>query len=508
MCNKYSIFSALDENANRDKGEIKDWARNKFDRDRDRILYSKAFRRLSGKTQVFFARSDDHIRTRLTHTLEVAQISRITAKNLKLNEILTEAIALGHDIGHTPFGHVGERTLNYIMNGCYRIKNFNSDLEDKDKGFKHNWQGVRIVNDSEKISKDYNGLNLTKYTVWGILNHSNKEYTKGCGRNYKEVENGNKCNLSLCKEKCKNDQGISVNFYKQYEDKIDEKNAWTVEALIVEKADEIAQRHHDIEDGIEARIINKDELIKKFEEFFEEFLNEKYKTIINNIKKENKKIYYMPMLSKLIVGFLNEKLIEDIKENLKELQDEYDIKTSENFDKFKSQIYDNGCYKKIVCYSKKFKQADKYFKDYLKNRILNSYKAQSMDGKGDYIIRQTFKAYITNPQQLPDKTILALYETMLKEGIVEKSLLQEDEHETLIGNLRNELNKNHFNQKFKIEKDEMTNEEKKRYNKENSEKYKKYKKCLLRVICDYISGMTDNYAMDQYRILYGSGDFR
>ncbi|EHR0219180.1 HD domain-containing protein [Clostridium perfringens] len=102
-------------------GEDKHTIRNEFERDRDRIMYSRAFRRLSGKTQVFLAGNDDHVRTRLTHTLEVAQIARTISKALGLNEYLTEAIALGHDIGHTPFGHIGERMLNSIMNGCYKI---------------------------------------------------------------------------------------------------------------------------------------------------------------------------------------------------------------------------------------------------------------------------------------------------------------------------------------------------------------------------------------------------
>ena len=100
--------------------EIEEHAfRTNFQRDRDRILYSTEFRRLSGKTQIFVTGSDDHMRTRLTHTLEVAQIAETISERLQLNSMLTKAIALGHDIGHTPFGHVGERTLNYLMNGCF-----------------------------------------------------------------------------------------------------------------------------------------------------------------------------------------------------------------------------------------------------------------------------------------------------------------------------------------------------------------------------------------------------
>lgn len=123
--------------------------RTEFQRDRDRIIHSKAFRRLKHKTQVFFSPEDDHYRTRLTHTLEVAQISRTMARLLRLNEDLTEAIALGHDLGHTPFGHSGEAALDEIIQG----------------GFRHSEQSVRVVTEIEP-------LNLTKETLDGILNHS------------------------------------------------------------------------------------------------------------------------------------------------------------------------------------------------------------------------------------------------------------------------------------------------------------------------------------------------
>lgn len=126
--------------------------RTEYQRDRDRIIYSKAFVRLKNKTQVFFSPEGDHYVTRLTHTLDVAQIARSLARALSLNEDLTEAIALGHDLGHTPFGHSGERILNKLS----------------PTGFKHNEQSVRVV---EVLEKDGNGLNLTWEVRNGILNH-------------------------------------------------------------------------------------------------------------------------------------------------------------------------------------------------------------------------------------------------------------------------------------------------------------------------------------------------
>ena len=123
-----------------------------FQRDRDRILYSKSFRRLKDKTQVFLTPDGDHYRTRMTHTLEVAQNARTIARALRLNEDLAEAIAFGHDIGHTPFGHAGERALQAVC----------------PSGFRHNEQSLRIV---ERLEKDGEGLNLTREVRDGILNH-------------------------------------------------------------------------------------------------------------------------------------------------------------------------------------------------------------------------------------------------------------------------------------------------------------------------------------------------
>lgn len=127
--------------------------RTEFRRDRDRIIHSKAFRRLKGKTQVFISPEGDHFRTRLTHTLEVSQIARTAANALRLNEDLTEAIALGHDLGHTPFGHAGESALNGIC----------------PDGFRHFEQSVRVV---ERLEKNGKGLNLTKETKNGIFCHT------------------------------------------------------------------------------------------------------------------------------------------------------------------------------------------------------------------------------------------------------------------------------------------------------------------------------------------------
>ncbi|MCR5737608.1 MAG: deoxyguanosinetriphosphate triphosphohydrolase [Eubacterium sp.] len=148
-----SPYASLSVNCQgRDREEAPSDMRTEYQRDRDRIIHSKAFRRLKHKTQVFLAPMGDHYRTRLTHTLEVSQIARTIAKSLRLNEDLTEAIALGHDLGHTPFGHAGERALNSVC----------------EYGFKHYEQSIRVV---ELLEKDGKGLNLTKEVRDGMVNH-------------------------------------------------------------------------------------------------------------------------------------------------------------------------------------------------------------------------------------------------------------------------------------------------------------------------------------------------
>ena len=152
-----SPFACLaSQTKGRVRNEKKCDVRTEFQRDRDRIIYSKAFRRLKHKTQVFISPEGDHYRTRLTHTLEVSQIARTIARSLRLNEDLTEAIALGHDLGHTPFGHAGERILNELCSF----------------GFKHNEHSVRVV---DVLEKDCEGLNLTYEVRDGIKCHTGKD---------------------------------------------------------------------------------------------------------------------------------------------------------------------------------------------------------------------------------------------------------------------------------------------------------------------------------------------
>jgi dGTPase len=201
VLSRFAKFSV--ESSGRPRPEPPDPMRPCFQHDRDKILHCKAFRRLAGKTQVFLAPEGDHYRTRITHTLEVAQIARTITRALRLNETLTEVIALGHDLGHTPFGHAGESVLARLVPG----------------GFHHAKQSLRVV---DVLEREGRGLNLTNEVREGILKHS-----KGKGHIFTD-------NPNLC--------------------------AMTLEGQIVRVADILAYVNHDLDDAIRGKVIDPGDL--------------------------------------------------------------------------------------------------------------------------------------------------------------------------------------------------------------------------------------------------------
>lgn len=463
--------------------------RTKFMRDKDIILYSKSFRRLSGKTQVFLTGSDDHMRTRLTHTLEVAQIARTVATALKLNGDLTDAISLGHDLGHTPFGHVGERTLNFIMNGCESFSN--SVLPDK-KGFKHNLQSTRIATEleSKHSPEPFNcGLNLTNFTLFGMRHHSSPNWFKydkeGKLKSCKFSQILPKdivCDINNPSKVCLNEGKLEVNFYPDVKTEPyclpDTYNpAWSFEAQIVAMSDEIAQRHHDLEDGLEAKLLNHDEVIELLFPFSDGGTSHNFK----RMDADRNTIYFSTSMSRFIVNMLVTELIEASSYNMESF-----IK-SNGIDKditIFEQIFpklDVLTAEKVINFRDSFVPVHQYLEEYLKNRILNSFEVQRMDGKGRFIIRKLFKAYLANPQQLRDKTIISLYEQYSSNVPKGLNFTNNDNRARSIGVLRNFLDTN-------------------RASYSTDDHFKTY---LLRTICDYISGMTDAFAIQEYHRLYG-----
>lgn len=475
----YDCFKAREEDTQRLVPLSASTNRSEFQRDRDRILYSKEFRRLSGKTQVFITSFDDNTRTRLTHTLEVSQIACSIARALGLNTELTEAIALGHDVGHTPFGHVGERTLNLALNGCIPLFGYNYQVPKELKGFKHNLQGVRVVSQLEVHSLNEPGLNLTRYTMWGIANHTKTEYKKcsfcSSGKCIYKFKNNDRSKTTYrC---CKGNQPLT--FYEKtlvYGNQpiLDDKRDWTFEGIIVGIADEIAQRHHDVEDGLFAGIIDAEEVVSKLKEKVGDEAKNQLQAVIDNKTHFDQQSLIISSISHHIVDYYIGGVINEAKRVFDDILIAFPcIKDSNIFIARKGDVFDYLTKKGKICssisYGKELSDFDVELKSFLAKQVLFSNLAQSMDGKADFIIRKLIKAYTTNPQQLPDMTIARFVSDDLKIEIESPA------------DARKKLN------------DELKN---------SKDKYIRYK--LLRTICDFIAGMTDSFAYKQYDLLYGT----
>lgn len=225
--------------------------RSQFQRDRDRIIHCSAFRRLEYKTQVFVNHEGDMFRTRLTHSLEVSQIARTVARALNLNEDLTEAISLAHDLGHTPFGHAGQKALNDCM------KSFG--------GFEHNHQSLRVVDQLEERYSEFPGLNLLFETREGILKHCSLVRARGLGE-------------------------IGQRF-------LDAKQP-SLEAQLANVADEIAYNHHDIDDGLRANLLSLEQLL--------EFLpfRERHKAALQRDRDADPKIMMHSVIREMLNHFV------------------------------------------------------------------------------------------------------------------------------------------------------------------------------------------------------------
>ena len=346
--------------------------RTPFQRDRDRIIHSASFRRLKHKTQVFVNTEGDHYRTRITHSIEVAQIARSIARYLNLNEDLAETLSLAHDLGHTPFGHAGEEALNSCM------KNFG--------GFDHNVQTLRIVTILENRYYNFNGLNLTFETLDGLVKHNGP------------IKNLTKFNTILGK-----------NFFKN---KIDFSNNTSLEAQIASISDDIAYNSHDLEDGLKSNLFKLNDLMKI------PVLNK----IILKHKKKIKKYSVDLVVRQIIRDIINE-MVSDV------------INTTKNnlkLNKIKNlkDVYNSK--KKIVNFSNNMQKFDLKIKSFLKKKMYFHKSVSIKTNYGKKIIKNLFLLI----KKKPNKYI-------------------------------------------------------------NIKKYKNSN--LERIICDYIAGMTDRYAINLYK---------
>ncbi len=321
--------------------------RSPFQRDRDRIIHSASFRRLKHKTQVFVNTEGDHNRTRITHSMEVSQIARSISRYLNLNEDLTEALSLAHDLGHTPFGHAGEDSLNECMSYY--------------GGFDHNLQTLRIVMFLENKYMKFNGLNLTIETLEGLLKH-----------------NGPVNDLGLV------DSLIGV---KNFKNKIKFNTFPSLEAQISAISDDIAYNNHDIQDGINANLFELEELIEI------NFFRNIYKKYKKKINKNNYKIATYQIIRDSIDLMIKD-LINNTKKNLKTNK----IKSLKDINKTSFLIVD---------FSNKIKSSENEIRDFLKTKMYNNKKVLIKNNRGKTIIKKLFDKIEKNPKKFISKQQLA-----------------------------------------------------------------------------------------------------
>lgn len=475
--------------------------RTEFMRDRDRMLYATAFRRLSGKTQIYTVGNDDHKRNRMTHTLEVAQIARTISKALDLDQDLTEAIALGHDFGHAPFGHAGEKILHDIMipNSKY-VKNSpfieneksiqnrierecpdDNEILDYAYGFKHNIQSLRIATALEDSYRDGGkqniGLNLTNVTLYGIMSHSKLEYSGS---------------------------DVNPNYQNEYRklwsyDEQGDVPAWSFEAFVVEWADEIAQWHHDLEDALRGKALPKSEIVDIVGKLSKDRVRDE--ELLKIVKdKDGIDRNVLANLAHIIVNFFVDDIINQSRINFQKLFEECNNYGNNESDEFRKKFfieYDDFNFSipkdKVISFSDNVilettESIADGFKKVIREAVHHSNNVERMNEKGAYIIRKLFQAYYSHPQQLPDGPILHLL-VECKEYVkkaCEKDKKECPSYEDIdsakavgIGKARSDFdlllrNPNIFVQIH-----------------------------LMRRICDHIASMTDHYAIEEYTNLYG-----
>ncbi len=325
-------------------------SRTQYARDRDRIIHSRAFRRLKHKTQVFIPYEGDHFRTRLTHTIEVSQIARSAARALGLNEELAEAIAFGHDLGHTPFGHSGERVLDRLLR----------DAHPQAGGFKHNFQSVRVVDRLEKRYDDP-GLNLTHDVREGLLKHTTWKRT--------------------------------FPFPLDFPDGLRLESGGSLEAQLVNWSDEIAQQTHDLEDGLP---LTEESGIEALE--------------ISRIVRAAGRSGRDPAVrrSSLIRGMiavLSSDLVEASRDRVERWLEASGIQTPDDFYARRDRLPGD-----LISFSERGKALYRQLKDFVYRHIIHSFPVSRRDGHARRVMNAVFQAYAVNPRLLPDQVLQAFHE--------------------------------------------------------------------------------------------------
>jgi len=308
-------------------------ARTCYQRDRDRIVHCEAFRKLEYKTQVFVIFEGDYYRTRLTHTIEVAQLARTLGRNLRLNEDLIEAIALAHDLGHPPFGHAGEEELNSIVR--------EAKIE-----FNHNFRSYEIVTKFEKKYPHFDGLNLTREVLVGILKHQTVYDMPG------------------------------VDIPQQYRDE-----GPTLEAQIVDMADSLAYLNHDVDDGLTSGCIVEEDLMDSV------LWQKAVEKVGVPAPQHNRDMFKYQVVKELIDRQVKDLLAATYERLLKlKLGSAQDVKRRRDY---------------VVAFSAEMHQEREYLQQLLNKKLYHHWRVERMTAKARRIIRDLFDVYLRNPKQLP-----------------------------------------------------------------------------------------------------------
>ncbi len=322
------------DSAGREHKEGQHETRTCYQRDRDRIVHSEAFRKLEYKTQVFVIFEGDYYRTRLTHTIEVAQIARTIGRNLRLNEDLIEGVALAHDLGHPPFGHAGEDALNNIMRQA-GLPSFN-----------HNKRSFDIVTKYEKRYPDFDGLNLTREVLVGILKHQTPYDLPG--KDNKLLGEGP-----------------------------------TLEARVVDIADSLAYLNHDIDDGLTSGCISEDDLRESA--LWQKVL----KKLEAPLKGQNPEMRKYQIVKELI-----DMQVKDLLQATDQRLKDEDFKSSAQVKKIK---------KTIVGFSQRMAQERNSLQGLINKKLYHHYRVERMTAKAKRIVDALFTVYKGQPSQLPEE---------------------------------------------------------------------------------------------------------
>lgn len=325
------------DSAGREFSEPVHEARTCYQRDRDRVVHCEAFRKLEYKTQVFVIFEGDYYRTRLTHTIEVAQIARTIGRNLRLNEDLIEAVALAHDLGHPPFGHAGESALNNILKKA------------KLSGFNHNMRSFEIVTKYEKRYPDFDGLNLTEEVLVGILKH-----------------------------KTFYDESAEIEKYNN--------KGTTLEAQVVDVADSLAYLAHDIDDGLASGCIHEGDLMES------PLWQKAYQRIDSNLVSKNREMLKYQM-ARFLIDMQIKDLLNHSEGNLRKLN----FLSSKEVKAYTVK----HPLKPIICFSPLMNKERGELQKLLNKKLYHHFRVERMTSKASRIINDLFEVYVQNPNQLP-----------------------------------------------------------------------------------------------------------